>query len=439
MSQDDLLYRKITWRLIPFLMLCYFLAFLDRTNVAFAKLGFAGALGFDDAVYGMGVGLLSLGYISLEVPSNALLQRIGFRATLLRIMVAWGLLSACMAFMVAPWHFYVLRILLGAAEAGFFPGVIFYLTRWAPQARRARMTALFMASIPIAGILGGPISGAIMQGMDGYAGYAGWQWVFISQGLPSCLVAFIGYAYFKERPSDAAWLTAEEKARISRDLQSDTLLTPPAGASTSILAVLRQPPFYALAMTAFALLTCNAGAFQWLPTILRNSGVADVWTIGLYSSIPFLFGTLIQFGVARSSDRLQERRLHAALALIVGGGGWIWAAFLQDRVVLELIAMTLAISGVLAAMGPFWTLPSLFFRDRSTAIGIAVITTVGGIGNLVSPPIVGFISVKTGSLMSAQFYFAALALLSAFALLVALPRRALRQQPTVENSVSSVV
>lgn len=417
--EKERIYRKIAWRLIPVLMLCYLLASLDRSNVAFAKLQFSHALGFDDLVFGIGAGVFALGYLLFEVPSNILLQRIGLRRTLLRIMAAWGLCCAALALMTAPWHFYLLRFLLGVAEAGFFPGVIFYLTRWAPMARRARMTALFMASIAISGVLGGPISGAIMHSMAGVAGLADWQWLFILEGLPSVVVGVLAFLVLAETPATAKWLTEREKTVIAEDLRSEA----PAGehaAPASWREVLRMPAFFALAIAAFTLMTSTGGAFLWLPSILRNAGVTGVLDIGLYSGIPFLFGAFAQYLVARHSDRTQERRLHVIIPFAVGGVGWLLAAWLRAEPALAIAAMTVAIAGTFGAMGPFWTLPSKVFPAARLAVGIAIVTTIGGIGNFISPPIVGYISMTTGSLATGQYYFATLMLTSAAAVAMAL-------------------
>jgi MFS family permease len=416
MSDKDRLYRKVARRLIPILMLCYLMASLDRSNVAFAKLEFSRDLHFDDAIFGIGAGVFALGYLLFEVPSNMLLQRIGVKRTLLRIMTAWGLCCAALAFMVLPWHFYTLRFLLGVAEAGFFPGVIFYLTRWTPMERRARLIALFMSSIAISGVLGGPISGVIMHQMGGVGGLLGWQWLFILEGLPSIAVGLLAFAVLAESPADAKWLTAKEKDMILTDLRADVVRE--KSIPDSWRSILRMPAFAALAIASFTLMTSTGGAFLWLPTILRNAGVDGVLDIGLYSAIPFLFAALAQYMVARHSDRTQERRLHVAIPFALGSVGWLLAAWLRAEPALAIAAMSLAIAGTFGAMGPFWTLPGKVFHGGQIAVGIAIVTTIGGIGNFISPPIVGYISVTTGSLAAAQLYFAALMLVSATAVMI---------------------
>jgi MFS family permease len=396
---------------------------VDRSNVAFAKLQFSAELGFDDVIFGIGATIFTVGYLAFEVPSNIVLQRIGMRRTLLRIMVAWGLCCAAHALMTASWQFYGLRFLLGVAEAGFFPGVLFYLTRWSPMERRARLIALFMLSVPVSGLLSGLISGAIMNSMDGVASLSGWQWLFIIEGLPSVLIGVWAFLSLPETPADARWLDSQEKAIILADLAADVARQPePPGRWRTVLGV---PAFWTLALASVAIFTSTANFFFWLPTIVRNAGEQDVLTVGLYSAIPFLFGAIAQYGIARRSDRTQERRLHVAIPFAVGGLGWLLAGWWNAEPGLAVAAMTLAIAGTFGAFGPFWSLPGTVFRGSQVAVGIAIVTTIGSLGGAVSPSLVGYISVETGSLVGAQLYFAALMLVSAgaIALTVGKPTR----------------
>jgi D-galactonate transporter len=419
----DAAYRKIYRRVIPFLMLCYLFASLDRSNVAFAKLHFVEDLGFDDAIYGLGAGIFALGYILFEVPSNLLLQRIGIRRTLLRIMVAWGLCCALLAFIKLPWHFYTLRFLLGVAEAGFFPGVLFFLSRWAPAARRARLTALFMASIAVSGIVGGPLSGQIVASFDGMAGLAGWQWLFIVEGLPSCALGVMAFFYLQESPAEARWLTAEERAAVMKDIDSEQQSKPRPQNETSLLEIVRMPLFAPLAVMAFAIMTSTGGLFVWLPTMIRNVGILDLRTIGLISAVPFLLGAVAQFLIARHSDRTAERRGHAAWPALVGGLGWLLMPIVSFDPLWSLLAMCIATAGTFGAMGPFWALPPTLLSHRNVAVGIALLTSIGGLGNFISPPIIGWISVQTGSLASGQIYFGALLLIASISTLIAVRPR----------------
>jgi MFS family permease len=405
-------YRRIYWRLIPFLMLCYLFASLDRTNIGYAKLQFMERFGFSEAIYGMGAGLFYLGYLLFEVPSNLLLQRIGVRLTLLRIMIVWGLCCALMSVMATKWQFYGLRFLLGVAEAGFFPGVLYYLTRWAPPSRRARLTAMFMASLALSGIVGGPISGQIMSSMDGLAGLAGWQWLFIVEGLPASLLGIVAYYYLAESPASARWLNAGERALVTAEI-SQHESTGDQNTRRSFAAVLRLPRFYALAAMSFALTGSTGGLFLWLPTTIRRAGVEDIWTIGLLAAIPFTIGAAVQFIVARSSDRTQERRWHASLAAAMAAAGWAALPFVHGSPALALAAMSVVAAGTLGAMGPFWTLPPTLLPGRALAGIVALVTTAGGFGNFISPIIVGELATSTGSLASGYVYFAIIMLLAA--------------------------
>jgi MFS family permease len=279
-SQAEAAYRKIYWRIIPFLMLCYLVAFVDRSNIGFAKLQFVKDLGLTEAVYGFGAGIFYLGYILFEVPSNLMLEKVGVRKTLLRIMTVWGVCSAATAFIATDWHLYILRFLLGAGEAGFFPGILFYLTLWTPAKRRARLTAMFMASIGVSGIIGGPLSGAIMTHLDGVWGLAGWQWLFLAEGVPAALLGVIAFFYLKDSPADATWLTDGEKATVLADLEAEKAAQS-QNSHHSFGAALRAKKFYVLVGLALALIAGTGGIFFWLPTIIRSSGVHDVWDIGL--------------------------------------------------------------------------------------------------------------------------------------------------------------
>jgi MFS family permease len=423
-SQAEAAYRKIYWRIIPFLMLCYLVAFVDRSNIGFAKLQFVKDLGLTEAVYGFGAGIFYLGYILFEVPSNLMLEKVGVRKTLLRIMTVWGVCSAATAFIATDWHLYILRFLLGAGEAGFFPGILFYLTLWTPAKRRARLTAMFMASIGVSGIIGGPLSGAIMTHLDGVWGLAGWQWLFLAEGVPAALLGVIAFFYLKDSPADATWLTDGEKATVLADLEAEKAAQS-QNSHHSFGAALRAKKFYVLVGLALALIAGTGGIFFWLPTIIRSSGVHDLWDIGLLSAIPFVIGVIVQFLVARHSDQTMERLWHACLPAILAGIGWVLMPHVANSPALSIAALTLATAGTLGAMGPFWTLPSSFLSGPARAGGIALITTFGGIGSFFSPWIVGWMASITGSLAVGQYYYGALMFAGAVVLLIGLrePRK----------------
>jgi MFS family permease len=414
--EADAAYRKVLWRIMPFLMLCYVVSFIDRSNVGFAKLHFIADLGFNDAIYGIGAGIFYVGYILFEVPSNMVLHKSGVRLTLLRIMVLWGLFSAGMAFMQTSTHFYVMRFLLGAAEAGMFPGMLLYLTYWVPLNRRARFNALFTASIPLAGMIGGPLSGAIMHAFDGVHGMKGWQWMFIIEGLPACFLGVCAYFYLQDGPAASKWLTPRQKEIIAEDLAQSNVKR--EHGPESFMAALKNPRLYWLSGMGVAVLVSTGGVFFWLPTIIRKSGIENVMTIGVLSVIPFLIALVLQFLNARHSDRTGERRWHVAIPAFVAAIGWAALPSVQSSVPLSMLMLTLATAGTLSLTGPFWTLPSTFLSGKAAAGGIALLSTFAGMGSVFSPMLVGWLSSTTGSLAMGQYYFAALMLFGAVTLLV---------------------
>ena len=422
--EANAVYRKVLWRIMPFLMLCYIVAFIDRANIGFAKLHFITDLGFNDAIYGIGAGIFYVGYILFEVPSNMVLHKNGVRQTLLRIMVLWGVFSAGMAFMQTATHFYVMRFLLGAAEAGMFPGMLLYLTYWVPLNRRARFNALFTASIPLAGMLGGPLSGWLMHTFEGVAGMKGWQWMFIVEGLPACALGLVAYFYLQDGPASAKWLTASQKNIISEDLAKSVSIKKNGG-EHSYMDAIRDPKLYWLSGMGIAVLVSTGGVFFWLPTIIRKSGIENVMTIGILSVIPFLIALIVQYLNARHSDRTGERRWHVAIPAFCAAIGWASLPSVQGNVPLSLLMLTLATAGTLGLTGPFWTLPSSFLSGKAAAGGIALLSTFAGLGSVFSPMLVGWLSSTTGSLAMGQYYFAALMLFGAVTLLIGVKPEAL--------------
>jgi MFS family permease len=413
-SSHDAVYHKIMWRLIPFLIVCYVVAFLNRQNVGFAKLEFMRDLGFNETMYGIGAGVFYLGYILCEIPSNLLMARSGVRKTLLRIMVLWGLCAAAMAFMTKPSEFYILRGLLGAAEAGLFPGVLLYLTYWVPAARRAYFTALFMFSIGVTGVIGGPLSGAVMHWFAGAGGLKGWQWLFLVDGLPSCVLGIAAYFVLSDDPTHADWLGPEERTIVLSDLENDRMSVTHKS-HRALSAALGDYKFYLLMIMGSALLISAGGVFLWLPTIMRNAGVHGIGTIGLLSAVPFIVGTTVQIAVARHSDRKFERRWHTVIPALVAAAGWATLPVVKQDLALAIAMLTLATTGTLAAMGPFWTMPSALLADSAGPSGIALITTAAGFGSFLSPILVGWTASRTGSLTIGLYYFAATMFLGACA------------------------
>lgn len=416
MSSTDETYRKIAVRILPFLVLCYVLAYVDRTNIGIAKLDFTKTLGFSETEYGVGASIFYLGYILFEIPSNMYLARVGMRRTLLRIMILWGVACAAMALMTLPWHYYALRIMLGIGEAGLAPGVFLYLTYWVPKARRARFTGLFMASPPVSGMIGGPVAGLIMHDLDGALGLAGWQWLFIAEGLPVIPLAYLVYKFLDDRPADAAWLTDGQRRQVIAELEVDR-----AGdeghTHASFAAALRTPRFYLLVGLGLGIMASMGGLFFWLPTMLRETGVQSARTIGFLSAVPFAIALVGLYFVSRHSDLTQERRWHTAIPAMVGAVGWWLLPAASESTSMSLVALTLAAGGTVGASGVFWSLPALALSGTAAAGGIALVTTISGLGNFISPTLVGWLVDQTGDLKVGQYYFGTLLFIGALMVL----------------------
>jgi MFS family permease len=413
-------YRIIFWRLMPVLMLCYILNYLDRSNIGLAKLAFMHDLGMPEAAYGLAGGAFYLGYVSLGVPINVALGRIGARAALLIIMLAWGLLSSALAFIASPLHFYVLRFFIGVAETGFLPAVLLYLSRWVPQSQRARFNGIFLSAIAIAGLIGGPLGGYILSLPNGAWGLKGWQMLFLIEGLPSSIMGVAVYFYLKDRPDDAAWLTSAQKSQIASELAA----APAKGHAphASLWPALRDRRFLSLVAIAVAGSIGTSGIGLWLPTIIRETGIADVMAIGLMSAIPYAAAILIQFLNARHSDRTGERRWHAAGPLMIAAVGWCVMPFISHSPWTSIAVMTLVTCATFSFTGPFWSMPTAMLSGTAAAGGLGLITTMLGLGSFVSPVLVGWLSDRTHSLAAGEFYYAAVLLLGG-AILIAGTRR----------------
>jgi sugar phosphate permease len=385
-------YRTVTWRLLPFLFLCYVLAYLDRVNVGFARLQMQADLGLSDTAYGIGAGMFFIGYFFFEVPSNLLLRRVGARIWIARIMVLWGFISSAMMFTNSQTTFYVLRFLLGIAEAGFFPGIILYLTFWYTRAHRARMVALFMTAIALAGVFGGPVSGLIMDRMGGVGGLRNWEWLYLLEGLPSIVVGVLVLLYLDDGPERAAWLSAEQKALIARRLAEEEALKAADERHTQHIGeVFRNPAVWALSLIYFGAVMGNYGVTFWLPQIIRETITTNPWRIGLVSMIPWGVAAVTAVIVGASSDRHQERRWHIATGAGIGAvafalsgmpgiSGWTGLAFL-----------TVATAGMMSTMTTFWSLPTAILSGNAAAAGIAWINSLGNLSGYVSPFVLGAI------------------------------------------------
>lgn len=393
-AESDAVYRKVTWRLIPLLFLCYVMNYLDRINIGYAQLQMRTDLGFTDAVYGLGASMFYVGYFLFEVPSNLLLERIGARATILRIMFCWGLVSAATMFVRTPTEFYVARFLLGMFEAGFFPGILLYLTFWYPSDRRARIVALFMTATVVSGIVAGPLSGAILHNLDGAYGFKGWQWLYVIEGLPSSVLGIVAYFSLSDRPEEAKWLSSVEQQTIRRDLLTGRADL--SSGSTGRLAALRDPSVYVFGFLYFAI-SCGAYTLGfWLPTMIQALGVTDVRQIGLYSLFPYTFGAIAMVWFGRRSDIRRERRWHFAFAAFVGATGLIattWTGALWP----SLICIAIAAAGMVAAFPVLWGAATARLTTNAAPAGIATITSIGSLAGVVAPFAIGQIKTSTGS------------------------------------------
>ncbi|SER85842.1 D-galactonate transporter [Azotobacter beijerinckii] len=387
-------YRKTAWRLMPFLMLCYLCAYLDRVNVGFAKLQMMNDLGLSDTVYGLGAGLFFIGYFLCEVPSNLLLHRIGARIWIARIMITWGILSALFAFVETAWQFYLLRFLLGMAEAGLAPGILLYLTYWFPTYRRARLTVLWFVAIPLSGMFGGPLSGWIMAHFAGLHGWSGWQWMFVLEAIPTVLVGVWVLSYLKDRVEDATWLDDEEKQLVQRELAEDNQQKTE---HASVRAFVSDRRLWLLAGIYFSVVMGQYAITFWLPTLVRNAGVADPVHIGLLTSLPYLCAIVVMLLAGRSSDKHRERRWHVVLPMWAGGIGLTLAAIYGHDVGLSILCLSLAAAGVLSASSLFWMLPTSLLGGVSAAAGIAAVNSIANLAGFCSPYLIGWITTSTGS------------------------------------------
>ncbi|BCF95071.1 MFS transporter [Paraburkholderia largidicola] len=386
-------YAKVSRRLLPFLFICYMIAYLDRINISFAKLQMLSALRMSDAVYGLGAGVFFVGYLLFEIPSNLLLLKVGARRWIARIMVTWGILSTNMMFVKSPASFYVLRFLLGVAEAGFIPAVLLYLTHWFPAYRQSKATALFLTGIPMSGVIGGPVSGWLLSHFSGTLGLAGWQWLFFLEGLPAIVIGVIAFFYLDDDVPSARWLSSAEKTLILRDVADDE----GGHKMHSVRDGLSNPRVLLLGLIYFFFIMGLYGVTFWLPTIVKATGVTDALKIGLLSAVPYVAAVLAMILTSRSSDATGERRWHLALAGFVGAAGLCGSVAFAQTTALALCALTMGTMGVMTTISQFWALPSRLLTGAAAAAGIAFVNSIGQIAGLISPVLVGWIQVSTGT------------------------------------------
>src|SRR5258706_3818815 len=411
------LFSKISWRILPFLILCYMIAFLDRINIGYAQLQMKQTLTFSDATYGFGAGIFFVGYFLFEVPSNLLLERIGVRKTLLRIMFTWGVVACAMAFVQTPLQFYVAPFLLGALEAGFFPGIILYLTYWYPSARRGQIIAMFMTATAIASVIAGPLSGATMKYFNDIDGWHGWQWLFISQGLPASILGLVAYFYLQDKPEDAKWLSAEEKTALRFQLDHDHKDVESAS-HAGFFQMLKDPKVYGLAFTYFLLLGATYTMVFWIPSLIKSWGVADLFHVGLLAALPQIAGIIGTILMGRHSDKHRERRWHYATCVGVAALGLLLTTFSQGELILSIAGLTLAGVGIVSATPMFFTTITENLSKASAAGAIAIISILVNLGPAAAPSVTGLITANTGSPLYSTYLVAGAYVLSGLLLLI---------------------
>ncbi|WP_207945056.1 MFS transporter [Actinomadura rubrisoli] len=428
-ARDDL-YRKIAFRVMPLLLLCYVVSFIDRTNIGIAQVRMEKDLGFSAQVYGLAVGLFFVGFIMFEVPSNMLLARIGARKTLLRIMVSWGVVTILTSLATTPVLFSMARFMLGVAEAGFFPGALFYLAQWFPSARRTRMTALFFLGVPLSGIIGPPLSGWIMHSFGGVLGLHDWQWLFVLEGIPPVLLGLAVFFLFPDRPAEAGWLSAEEKRAVIADLAADQEHKGGAERHGSVLRALRDPRVYVLGLVSCGAYTLANAVSFWTPTIIKTAGVGDVLDIGLLAAIPPILGMAVMLVVGRHSDRTLERRWPAAGAEFVAACCLVALSFATGSAYVVIVLLAVMTAAHYSGLTVFYSIPSIYLSGPAAAGGIAMVTTMGSFAAATSPAMLGWIKTTTGSLDLGLQISAGVVALGGVILLLGIPAQALRERPT---------
>jgi MFS transporter, ACS family, tartrate transporter len=419
---EDVVVRTLTLRLVTFLFLLYIVAYLDRINLGFAALQMQQQLGFTDAVYGFGAGVFFAGYFLFQVPSNLVLERVGARRWIAVLMILWGIISASMALVTSVRSFYALRFLLGAAEAGFFPGVILYLKNWFPARARARTVARFMTAAPLSGVVGGPLSGALL-GLHHKAGLAGWQWMFLLEGIPAIVLGATVWAYLVDRPALAHWLSEEQREWLQQTLLAEANASPESGSNA--LAAFRMGRIWVLALVYCGLNTVSYGVSMWLPNLIKSLGGMSNFTIGVLSSIPYVAAAITMVFVGLSSDRSGERRWHTAVPALAGAIA-IGLAGGTTSLATAVALVSIAVVGVFSMMGPFWAMPTALLSATTAAAGIAFINSVGNLGGFFGPYIIGLVRTSTGQFRGGLLVVAAaLATSGALVLTIKLSREPL--------------
>jgi sugar phosphate permease len=374
-------YARVDWHLIPFLFLCYILAYLDRVNLGFAKLQMMKELSLSDAAFASGAGIFFIGYFFFEVPSNIALKKYGARAWIARIMISWGIISGLMMFVKSEYAFYGMRFLLGIAEAGFFPGIIYYLTLWYPSSKRSTRTALFVAAIAVSGVIGNPISGAIMDAFSGALGMAGWQWLFLMEGIPSILVGIWVFFYLDSSIMEAKWLTGEQKVLLAKNLEAEESHK----TQVRIIDAFKSGKVWALCAIYFTLMIGLYGISFWLPSIVKAFGVKSFFGVGMITAIPYLVAVVGMMILSYSSDRTGERRMHYVCNVTAGAIGLVLSGVFASNPYLAILFLSIGTLGVVGSMPIFWPIPSAFLAGTASAAGIGLVNSIGNLGGYVGP------------------------------------------------------
>jgi ACS family tartrate transporter-like MFS transporter len=411
----------VTRRLVPFLFLAYVVAYLDRVNLGFAAKDMQADLGLSNQVYGIGAGLFFLGYFVFEIPSNLILERVGARRWIARIMIVWGLVSMATMFVEGRVSFYAMRVLLGLAEAGFFPGVILYLTYWIPARERAKTGALFMTAAPVAMLIGAPVSGLLLE-LDGALGLHGWQWLFLVEGLPACVLGVMALTWLTDRPEQASWLPPDERAWLEQEMARERASRAGHG-HDRVLQSLASGKVWLLSLVYFMNTTVTYGIFLWLPSILEDASGLTGLRLSLITAIPFVFALVAMVLVGRHSDRTGERKGHVAACALVAALGLVLVVWFQSSVALVVFSFALCQIGQRSVMPPFWAIPPIFLGGAAAAAGIALINAIGNLGGYFGPTVMGFLKDQTGGYSGGLLVLVgALVLEAILVLMIRLPR-----------------
>ncbi|ANF81261.1 MFS transporter [Acinetobacter sp. NCu2D-2] len=426
--EKQLLLKKLFWKILPILFIAYFFSFLDRVNIGYAKLQMQDAIGFTDSQYAFAAGIFFIGYAFFEIPSNILMDKIGARKTLARIMILWGLASAATMLVSSATQLYVLRLMLGIFEAGFFPGVILYLSFWFPSYMRGRVTSILILATLTAPIIGGPISGLIMTHMNGFHGLGGWQWMFLLEALPIILIGFVCLFYLTDKPGTSRWLSPQErqlhKQIMTEDAGPDAQDSKINHSGKAVLKCLTDYRVYLLASLAFAAYCGSYGFNFWLPTMIKEMGVTDIAQISFYAMIPFSLAAVGMITVGRSSDKRRERRWHYTISMLFGAAMMCLAAFWTGDMISRLIILGLAGFGFSGGVVVAWSLPAAYLEGKTAAAGIAMVSTLATMSGLFAPWAIGFARELTGTNEAALLTIAGVMVLAALIMAFLIPAKA---------------